>query len=40
MQQGVRAANLETAKRLKKAGIAADTIVRCTGLTVDEVSEL
>jgi len=40
MQEGMRTANMEAAQRLKKAGIAADTIVQCTGLTLDEVSKL
>lgn len=40
IREGMRTANLETAQKLKRSGIAAETIEQCTGLTLDEISKL
>ena len=40
LQQGKAEEKLETAKKLKAAGIALDTIAECTGLDIETVKSL
>ena len=38
--EGIEQTKLETARNLKTAGIAAEIISQCTGLTLEQVAEL